>query len=308
MIIEKITIGTKYPLDGLLTIPNTEKNTYPAVVLVHGSGSTDMDEKIYGIRPFKDIAEGLAKHGIASIRYDKRTLTHGKALVKDFSNNFTIKEETIEDAVFAADLLRNDPRIDSERIYVAGHSLGGMLAPRIDAEGGNFAGLIILAGSPRRIEQILNDQQEGYMKTAKGIIKWIAGKQIRKIAEKLDKVDILSDDEAKKIKFIGGTSLYYVKEWSMKTAEDYLKDSLKPILVMHGGKDLQVSTEKDFERYKKILENHPDAEFKFYPNLNHAFMPALYNDISKALKEFKPERQVETYVIADMAEWINSHA
>jgi len=307
MIIEKITIGTEYPLEGLLTIPDTGKAMYPAVALVHGSGANDMDEKIYGIRPFKDIAEGLAKLGIACIRYNKRTLTHGKKLVKGLGMLLTVKEETVEDAVLAAELLRNDPRIDSDRIYLAGHSMGGMLAPRIDAEGGNFAGIIILAGSPRKIEQILKDQQEGFMKTAKGIIKWIGGKQIKKFTEKLDKIDILSDDEAKKVKFIGGTSLYYIKEWGAKTTEDYLKDSVKPILVMHGDKDLQVSTDKDFEGYKAILENHPDATFKLYPDLNHTFMPALYSEVSKAMKEFKPERQVEDYVINDIAEWINSY-
>ncbi|MBQ2481395.1 MAG: prolyl oligopeptidase family serine peptidase, partial [Treponema sp.] len=58
----------------------------------------------------------------------------------------TVREETIEDAVTAAGLLRSDGRIDAERIFIVGHSMGAMLAPRIDAEGGNFRGLIMMAG------------------------------------------------------------------------------------------------------------------------------------------------------------------
>jgi len=308
MITEKIVLGSQYPLDGLLTIPDTGNGPYPAVVLVHGSGANDMDTKIRGIRPFKDAAEGLAKHGIAAIRYNKRTYTYGRALIKAMGNSLTVKEETIEDAVFAADFLRKDSRINSDKIYIAGHSMGGMLAPRIDAEGGNFAGIIILAGSPRKLEEILKEQQDGFLKSAKGIVKWLAGKQIKKYTAKLDRIYDLSDEEAKKVPFAGGTTLYYLKEWGMKPSADYLKNSTKPILVMHGDKDLQVSTDKDFEGYKSILSNHPDATFKLYPDLNHCFMPALYSDVSKATKEFKLERHVEDYVIADMADWINAHA
>jgi len=308
MIIEKIVLGNEYPLDGLLTIPDTGNGPYPAVVLVHGSGSNDMDTKIRGIRPFKDVAECLAKHGIATIRYNKRTHTHGRKLIKAMGDSLTVKEETIEDAVFAADFLRKDTRINPDKIYIAGHSMGGMLAPRIDADGGNFAGIIILAGSPRKLEEIMKDQQTDFLKSAKGIVKWIAGKQIKKYAAKLDKIYDLSNEDAKKVSFAGNTTLYYLKEWGSTPSEDYLKNSTKPILVMHGGKDLQVSTAKDFEGYKTILQNHPDVTFKFYPDLNHCFMPAIYNDISKAMKEFKPERHVEDYVIADMADWINAHA
>jgi len=308
MITEKVTIGSNYPLDGLITIPDTGKSPYPAVVLVQGSGAHDMDEKIKGIRPFKDIAEGLAKFGVASIRYNKRSLTYGKQMVKTLGNSLTVKEEVIEDAVLAAELLRQDSRINPDKTFIVGHSLGGMLAPRIDAEGGNFSGLIILAGSPRRLEDIMKEQQAEYLNSSKGFVKWIAGKQIKKISENLAKISTMSDEEAKNTRFAGGTTLYYLKEMGAKSPAEYLESSTKPILVMHGDKDLQVLTDKDFEGYKKILENHPDVTFTLYPNLNHCFMPSVYSEISKLMKEYKLERHVEEYVIADMAQWVNAHA
>ena len=75
MIREPIVVGkdTKYPLKGILTFPEHADSPVPAVVFVHGSGSSNMDEKVGKLTPFKDLAEGLAKHGIASIRYDKRS-------------------------------------------------------------------------------------------------------------------------------------------------------------------------------------------------------------------------------------------
>ena len=154
MIEEKIVVGknTKYPLNGLLTLPADLTRTVPAVVFVHGSGASDMDENVGKLTPFKDLARGLARHGIASVRYDKRTFVHGFKMSRDKSLEITVKEETIEDAVLATQLLKKDRRIDPDRIFIIGHSMGGMLAPRIDAEGGDYKGLIIMAGSPRRLE------------------------------------------------------------------------------------------------------------------------------------------------------------
>ena len=142
--------GTQYPLKGILTLPDDCSKPVPAVVFVHGSGSSNMDEKVYKLTPFKDLAEGLAKQGIASVRYDKRSFAHGLKMMK--AGTITVREETIEDAVAASELLKHTPGVDPQQIFIIGHSMGGMLAPRIDAEGGNFRGLILLAGSPRKLE------------------------------------------------------------------------------------------------------------------------------------------------------------
>ena len=126
MTAENIIIGknTKYPLKGILTLPDNAAKPVPAVVFVHGSGSSNKDEKVGRLTPFRDLAEGLAARGIASVRYDKRSFTHGFKMVLS-KTPITVKEETIEDAVLAAELLRQDPRIDPENIFIIGHSMGG---------------------------------------------------------------------------------------------------------------------------------------------------------------------------------------
>ena len=146
---EKITVGagTEYPLNGMLTLPDAPQAPVPAAVLVHGSGPSNMDEKIYSLTPFRDLAAGLAARGIATLRYDERTLVDAGQMKKQA---VTVWEETIEDALSAAALLRADPRIDPGAVWIIGHSLGAMLAPRIDAEGGAFRGLVLMPGSRSR--------------------------------------------------------------------------------------------------------------------------------------------------------------
>jgi len=138
MVNEKIVLGaeTNYPLNGILAIPDGTNGLLPAVVLVHGSGPSNMDEKVENITPFKDLAQGLSEKGIAVLRYNKRTFVYGKQMKTD--TGLSVREETIEDAILAADFLRKDIRIDSNKMFILGHSMGGMLAPRIDAEGGDF--------------------------------------------------------------------------------------------------------------------------------------------------------------------------
>ena len=307
MIEEKIIVGkdTKYPLNGLLTLPEDAAGSVPAVVFVHGSGASNMDEKVGKLTPFKDLAQGLAQHGIASVRYDKRSFAHGFKMLRDKSLEVTVKTETIYDAILATELLKKDPRINSEKIYIIGHSMGGMLAPRIDAEGGNYAGLIIMAGSPRKLEEIILDQNEAALHSTKGFVNWIVKKQVAKFAAMFDGMYELSDEEAKKKKMGGGTTLYYFKEMGEHPTSGYLLATVKPILIMQGEKDFQATAEKDFAAYKQLLAGRSNATFRLYENLSHAFVPSVYGDIMKAKQEYNVEQHISGEVIADIANWIN---
>ncbi|MBR4164561.1 MAG: alpha/beta fold hydrolase [Solobacterium sp.] len=306
MLSEKIIIneGGKYPLNGILMLPEKDQPV-PAVVLVHGSGSSNMDEKVMKLTPFKDLAEGLCKYGIASIRYDKRSYVYGMKMIKE--GNITVKEETIEDAVKAAELLRNDPRIDHDNIYIIGHSMGATLAPRIDAEGGNFKGLILMAGSLRDLDDILLGQLKE-LSEGKGLKAWAVRKSYEKMQKQFENLREMNIEETKKIKTGGGTTLYYFREMVDHPASEYLKNSEKPLLIMQGEKDFQVKKDVDFNMYRDLLKDHPDATFKLYENLNHCFVRYAYESISAGSAEFKEERHISDSVIADIACWISNHS
>ena len=294
--------GGKYPLKGILTLPEDLSKPVPAVVFVHGSGSSNMDEKVGKCTPFKDLAEGLTEFGIASVRYDKRSYAHGLKMLRE--KNITVKEETIEDAILATELLKEDFRIDKENIFIAGHSMGGMLAPRIDAEGGNYKGLILMAGSPRRLEEIMLDQNEAVMSSGKGLLQWFVNKQVVKISAMFEGMYELTDEEAKKKKVGNGTTLYYFKEMGEHQASEYLLKLKKPILIMQGEKDFQATPEKDFAAYKELLKDKENVTFKLYENLNHLFVNSVYGNIMKAMKEYKVEQHIGENVIKDLADWI----
>ena len=303
---ESIVIGkgTKYPLNGVLTIPEQVDGPVPAAVFVHGSGSSNMDEKVGKLAPFRDLAEGLVHHGIASVRYDKRSFAHGWKMLRDKSGPITVKEETIEDALLAAKLLRQDPRIDPDKIFIIGHSMGGMLAPRIDAEGGNFRGLVLMAGTPRKLEEVLVEQTQEALAEMNPLLRKLAGRQTRKLTRLFDGLYDLSDEEAERKKAGGGTTLYYFKEMGEHPAADYLLPLEKPVLILQGEKDFQVKTDRDFALYQELLKGKPNVTFRLYEGLNHAFVPSVYGTITKAKKEYNVEQHIGEAVISDIAHWI----
>ena len=305
MIEEKIILGqnTRYPLKGMLTLPEGS-GPFPAVVLVHGSGSSNMDEKVGKLTPFKDIALGLAQRGIAAVRYDKRSYTHGLKMVLDKKHPVTVWEETIEDALLAAALLCADARIDAGRVFLLGHSMGAMLAPRIACSGGDFRGLILLAGSPRRLEEVMLEQMAEMMAGMTGFTGKIAGKQREKFAKLFTGLYDLSDEEAKSKKVGGGTTLYYFKDMGQPTVAQWLERTHKPMLIMQGEKDFQVKAHVDFAMYRELLFDRDNVTFKLYPGLNHAFVPARFDSIADAKKEFTPERHIGAEVLDDIAQWI----
>lgn len=300
---EKIVVGqgTEYPLNGLLTLPDDLTEKVPAAVFVHGSGASNMDEKIFRLTPFRDLAEGLAERGVASIRYDKRTFVYGRKMRKQV---VTVKEETIEDAILAADLLRKDPRIDPRRVFIVGHSMGAMLAPRIDAEGGDFRGLILMAGTPLRMEEVMVRQLKQAGKSKGALMKAIVRLEEKVYMKKLDGLDELPEEEAKRKKFAGSTSLWYFKEMGQKTAADYLLETDKPVLILQGGKDFQVLPEEDFTGFQKLLADRKNTEFRLYEDLNHLFVKGIYDDILKAGKEYRTERHIGPEVPDDIADFI----
>ena len=303
---EKIVIGanTKYPLKGLLTLPEDLVCPVPAVVFVHGSGSSDMDEKVGKLTPFKDLAEGLAAHGIASVRYDKRSFAHGFRMLRDKNGPITVKEETVDDAVLAAALARKDPRIDPDKVFIIGHSMGAMLAPRIDEEGGNFKGLILLAGTPRKLEEVLIEQTEEALASLKGFARKIGQMQADKLKETFAGLYEMSDEEAMKKKVGGGTTLYYFKEMGERPVAGYLAKLQKPMLIAQGEKDFQVKADRDFLMYQELLKEKENVTFRLYENLNHCFVPSVYGSIAKAKQEYSVEQHIGENVIADIARWI----
>lgn len=302
---EEIVVGegTEYKLDGLLTLPAASEAKLPAVILIQGSGPTDRDETAFAYKPFRDLAWGLSEQGIAVIRYDKRTYTYGNEMMQ-FAEELTVYEETVEDAVRATEFAKADPRIDENQVYIAGHSLGGMLAPRIDAAGGDYAGLVVLAGSPRPLWEIVYDQNMAVIEslTADEAEKKELTDRVEKELNKAKAIEEMSDREARDI-MIFGINGYYLKEMDEYNVSSLVSKLEKPFLILQGEDDFQVYYEKDFVKWQELLDGRNDVTFISYPGLNHFFIE--YEGPDKGtIAEYETPNQVDAKVIEDIGHWI----
>ncbi|MDH7511927.1 MAG: alpha/beta fold hydrolase [Clostridiales bacterium] len=301
---EEVTVGSgEWKLPGTLALPKGE-GPFPAVVLVHGSGPNDRDETLGPNKPFKDLAWGLATNGIAVLRYEKRTRVYGARLIADpkMSAVFTVKEETIDDALEAVRLLQETQGIDRKKIFVLGHSLGGMLIPRIALEGKdlNIAGFIIMAGLTRTWEETYL-QQMTYLFSLDGQLSEEDKKQLDEIRTNVAKIQALQEsDRGSNERLLHAPPSYWLDLRGYYPPDVAVKIK-KPMLILQGSRDYQVTTE-DFENWKKVLAGRPDVEFRLYPKLNHLFFEG--QGIPTPNEYLQVHGSVAADVIADIATFI----
>lgn len=284
-----------FRLPGILTKPN-KAGRFPAVILIHGSGPNDKDETVGPMKIFKDISIGLAQQGVAVYRYEKRTRVY--SVVSALNKNFTVKDETLEDAVSAYKLLKKDSTIDSTAIYLCGHGMGGMLLPRIAKIIPGVKGLIYLGSNSRPLEDI-QYEQTAYVLGFDTIIKDHKS-YLDSIKREVTKIKMLKPTDKDSSFIFRLPHSYWIdmnKYNPVKTAEE-LKT---PMLFIFGDRDYQV-TDADLNLWKSGLKG-PNVEFKSYKNLNHFFITGVGKSVPS---EYGKSANVDITMINDMANWILS--
>jgi len=294
----EVKIGkTPWVLPGTLTRPKDTAVPCPAVVLVHGSGPNDRDESVGANKPFKDLAWGLASRGIAVLRYEKRTKQHPAAVMA--AEKLTLREETVDDALSAVELLRRTEGIDAKRIFVLGHSLGGLAAPRIGQADPAIAGLIILAGSTRPLEDLMVEQTR-YLLSLDGQISKEGEAKLVELEAEVAKIKKLSATNAASRSMILGAPAQYWLDLRGYDPAATARRLKQPMLILQGGRDYQV-TEADFDGWKHVLGSRANVTLKLYPNLNHLFMAG---EGKSKPSEYDQPGHVDQTVVEDIARWI----
>lgn len=292
-----------FPLPALLTVPKKASGA-PAVVMVAGSGPNDRDETIGKLKPFRDIAQGLATKGIASIRYDKRT----KSAPGMFDmKKGTLHDEVVKDAVTALKLLKSKTggklgrkgAVDPKRIFLLGHSLGAMAAPRILQAAPDFAGMVLLAAPARPLEDAILEQMHHLAgpKPPKAVKEQL--KLIEAQVALAKSPDLTPDTPASELP-LGMNASYLLDLRGYDPVAEATKLG-KPLIVCHGGVDYQV-TMPEYERWKDGLKAHPDATIKLYEGLSHAFMPG-----EGQASDYTIEANVDQRLVDDVASWLLAH-
>ncbi|MCH4886679.1 DUF3887 domain-containing protein [Acidaminobacter sp. JC074] len=280
-------------LPGILTLP-TSGEDFPVVILVHGSGASDKDETIMGNKPFKDIAWGLAERGIASYRYDKSTYAAPERFAS--MTEMTLMDETVNDAVEIFDVISKREEINSDAIFVLGHSLGGHAIPLI-AEKTNAKGYIIAAGNVRalhemmleqvtyilNIDDVITEDEKAYIDTFETDV------------EKVRNLDEMKEDEA----VLGAYKAYWAFLEAYKPLEVAMAIDAR-VLVLQGERDYQVTIE-DYKLWLNQFSSDDKWTFNLYPTLNHLLMPG---EGKATNEEYKKQNHVSENLIEDIANWI----
>ncbi len=278
----KIQTGN-WELPGTLTIPKGN-GPFNVILLIHGAGPNDRDESIGANKPFKDIAWGLAAKNIATLRYDKRTKVYAEQMSM-IHNGFTVKEEIIDDVIAGVSLLKNYKNLN--KIFILGHDLGGMLCPRIVQANENIDGLIIMGGNSRPLEDVLLEQSKNINSDTDNDL----------IKTQVENVKSLSPETHASLLPYDIPAKYWLDLKNYNPA--FVAQSLtKPIFIIHGGNDMQVTNE-DFQGWEKYLGNKENATLKTYPGLNHIFL-----EKGSDSDDYMNPAHVEVNVISDIADWI----
>ena len=259
-------------LYGSLLLPKSD-TPVPVVLIISGSGPTDRD----GNNPdggrndsLKRLAWVLAKHNVASVRYDKRGVAASLAATPD-ERNLTL-DAYVADAVAWGQKLKADPRFGN--LILLGHSEGALIAslaaPTVDA-----AAVISVSGSARPIDQVLR-QQLSYRLPPPLVLR------SNQLLDSL-KAGHVDDDVPPQLQVIFRPSVqpYLITLFRQDPAAAFARLKM-PALIIQGSNDIQVGV-GDAQMLKAAK---PDAELALIEGMNHV-MRIVPNDIKRQMASYK---------------------
>lgn len=283
-----------FAVRAVLTLPPSVSKA-PAIVMMGGSGPSDADETIGALKPFRDIADGLAANGVATLRYSKSAV---RALE---TKRFTPTDEYQPDAVAALELLSHRDDIDATRIFLLGHSLGGTMAPRVASAEPRFRGVILMAAAtPDLAAHVV--RQVAYM-TSIGQASPDSIQAANAFAAEVDAPG-LQPDSAISSPLAGGATGAYFLDLRNYNAVATARALPVPMLLLQGDRDYQVTVDHDLAAWTAGLSGKTDVTIIRYPKAGHAFVD---RSGPPSPTDYTSPGKVATKVITDIAAWINSH-
>jgi uncharacterized protein len=298
---QDVIVGSgQLAVPGTLSLPR-QPGARPAVVLLGGSGPGDRDETMGRNKPFKDLAWGLASLGVAVLRFDKVTYAHRSQVsgVRDF----TVTDEYVHHAVAAVHLLRKQPAVDPAQVFVLGHSLGGTVAPRVAAAEPFVAGLVILAGGTQPLHwaavrqvRYLASLDPDTAAASQSVIEMMTTQ-----ARMIDSPDLSPSTPASELPF-GVPAPYWLDLRSYDPVA--VAAALgKPILILQGDRDYQVTVADDLAGWQAGLALRPDVTIRVYGPDNHLFFPGTGQSTPA---EYEPAQHMDPAVVTDIASWLTA--
>jgi hypothetical protein len=296
-----VTFGDEWKLPGTLAVPNGA-GPFPAVLLVQDFGPKDRDDSHAVIKPFRDLSDGLASRGVVVLRYEKRIRQYSGRMS---GKPYTADDETVDDAVTALAFLRTQSAVDPKRVYLVGHGLGGYLAPRIAAEDGKLAGVVVMAANQRPLEDLMLDQLQTLLDSrpkqpeGNGQSQTDVAKEMAQAKKTAERIKSLEQNDADAPTIFGLPAAYWLDLKGYDPAAEAKKLSV-PILILYGERDFQVP-KVDFDLWKSGLAGRKDVTAHSYPALNHVFVAGSGPSTDK---EYQSPGHVAPEVVDDIAKFV----
>ncbi|HEY7276123.1 MAG TPA: alpha/beta hydrolase [Trebonia sp.] len=291
----EVTVGSgPLAVPGTLTLPRG-RGARPGVVLL-ASGPADRDMTTGPNKPFKDLAWGLASRGVAVLRFDKVGHTHGRAAAEP---GFTMAEEYLPHAAAAVRLLGQQPGVDPARVFVLGHSGGGKAAPRVAAAEPSVAGVVILAGDTVPLSQSAVRVARYLAALDPGPGAAAAVESITRQAARVESADLAPATPAADLLF-GWPAAYWLdlRQYDQVAVAAALD---RPMLLLQGRRDYQVTVEDDLARWQAGLAHRPDVTIRIYDADDHMFFAGVG---ASTPADYQVPRHVDAAVIAGIADWL----
>ena len=253
--------GGREPLYGTMLTPEGARPG-PVVLLIAGSGPTDRDgnSSIGGVKPqnLKLIAEGLAAHGVASLRYDKRGIGESRpAMTTEADVRFTT---FVDDAVSFAKFLQAQPGVTC--VILAGHSEGALIAP-LAARKVRTCGVISISGMGRPLGVVIRAQLKAAGLPADKLA--VADQVLSELEHGREVPGIPATDPL----FRPSVQPYLISQLTIDPVAA-LKAAPAPVLILQGDTDIQVSVEDA----RLLAAGRPDATLVILPGVNHVLKTA----------------------------------
>jgi acetyl esterase/lipase len=253
-------------LPGTLLMPDTSA-AVPGVVIVHGSGPVDRNGQSPSTNHppvYKRWAERMARHGIAVLRYDKRSTQPEVAQANPRDIAFL---DFVRDAVAAGRLLQDREGTDPSRIVFVGHSQGGNVAPAAATRLENAAGVAALAAPAMAVDTLLVDQLETY-----------GGGTGCRADQTRAQFDSLRTSKPDPSGLICGVGLTFWRQWIRHSQHiDSVAAALDPPILAQQGRADQNYPNETLERslngWRRIARAG-DATVNTYDDVDHIFRHA----------------------------------
>lgn len=246
---------------GTLTVPNN-LTTSPVVLIIAGSGPTDRNGNAgTGLQTnaYKMVAEGFAKNGIASLRFDKRGIGKSKSAMTSESE---LRFETYtKDAVAWISMLKTDKRFSE--VIVMGHSEGSLIG-MIAAQQANTGGFISVSGPGKSADKILQEQLKAQLPPQLMM-------ESNKILESLKQGKTVAEVNANLAPIYRPSVQPYMISWIKYDPAQEIKKLKVPVLIVQGTTDLQVSVNDA----KLLSAAKPDAKLVIVDNMNHVLKESV---------------------------------